>query len=87
MALPIGTFIAVQRLVRRRAQMEIQGETAGTEASDDERVWNAFFPGDYEDGYFWVRHLSWAVLVAICVAREYRQVMTHLVVDDSGNIR
>ena len=79
MALPIGTFIAVQRLVRGRLQLEMDDEAVETDVSDHERMWKAFFPGDYETEYFWVRHLSWAVLVIICVAKEYGQVPTFFV--------
>ncbi len=76
MALPLGTFIAVQRLIRGRSRLEMDDKAVDTEASDDERMWTAFFPGDYEAEYFWVRHLSWAVLVIICVAKEYGKVPT-----------
>ncbi len=77
MALPLGTFIAVQRLVRGRLQLEMDDEAVDTALSDDKRLWTAFYPGDYEAEYFWVRHFSWAVLVIICVAKEYGQVPTH----------
>ncbi len=50
-----------------------------TDVSHDERMWTTFFPGDYEAEYFWVRHLSWAVLVIICAAKEYWQVPAHAV--------
>ena len=74
LGLPVGTFIAVQRLVRGRARLEMDDEAVDTEVSDEERMWTAFFPGDYKAEHFWVRHLSWAVLVIICVAKEYKQV-------------
>jgi hypothetical protein len=75
--LPVGTFIAVQRLVRDRSRWETDVEH--TDVSHDARMWTAFFPGDYEAEYFWVRHLSWAVLVIICAAKEYWQVPAHTV--------
>jgi hypothetical protein len=80
LALPVGTLIAVQRLVRERSRRETDVEEVDLEKSDDELMWKAFFPGDYEIEYFWVRHLSWAVLGMICVAKEYGQVPTHLFV-------
>jgi hypothetical protein len=79
LGLPVGTFIAVQRLVRDRSRWETDVEAVDTDVSDDERMWKAFFPGDYETEYFWVRHLSWAVLVIICAAKEYWQVPTRTV--------
>jgi hypothetical protein len=79
LGLPIGTFIAVQRLVRDRSHRELDVKAVDTGVSDSERMWTAFFPGDYETEYFWVRHLSWAVLVIICAAKEYWQVPTHTV--------
>jgi hypothetical protein len=79
LGLPIGTFIAVQRLVRDRSRWETDLELVDTDVSDDERMWKAFFPGDYEPEYFWVRHLSWAVLVIICAAKEFWQVPTRTV--------
>ena len=78
MGLPVTTFIAVQRLVRARSLLETDVEAVDTEGSDEERMWKAFFPGDYDAEYFWVRHLSWAILVAICAAKEYGQVPTYL---------
>ena len=75
LGLPVGTFIAVQRLVRDRSRWETDEEH--TDLSHDERMWKTFFPGDYEAEYFWVRHLSWAVLVMICAAKEYWQVQAH----------
>jgi hypothetical protein len=74
LGLPIGTFIAVQRLVRDRSHKELDVEAVHTDVSDSERMWTAFFPGDYETEYFWVRHLSWAVLLIICAVKEYWQV-------------
>ena len=79
LGLPIGTFIAVQRLVRDRSHRELDVEAVDPDVSDSERMWTAFFPGDYETEYFWVRHLSWAVLVIICAAKEYWQVPTRTV--------
>ena len=78
LGLPVGTFIAVQRLVRDRSRLEMDDKAVDT-ASHDERMWTAFFPGDYEVEYFWVRHLSWAVLVIICAAKEFWQVPTRTV--------
>jgi hypothetical protein len=69
-ALPVGTFIAVQRLVRDRSRWETAVEAVDTDVSDDERMWKAFFPGDYKAEYFWVRHQP----------KEYGQVPTHLFV-------
>jgi len=80
LGLPVGTYIAVQRLVRDRSRWETDLEVVDTEVSDDERMWKAFFPGDYKAEYFWVRHLSWAALVITCAAKEYGQVPTHLFV-------
>ena len=86
-ALPVGSFIAVQRLVRRRSQLRMGEEAADNEAANAACMWKAFFPGDYEDGYFWMRHLSWAILVVICATKEYGQVPSHLVVVVCRNIR
>ncbi len=77
LGLPVGTFIAVKRLVRGRTRLESDNKEVDTEVSDDEQMWKAFFPGDYEAEYFWVRHLSWGLLVVICAAKEYWQVPTH----------
>jgi hypothetical protein len=68
-AFPVGTFVKAQRLARRGAQLETDDD-----AVSHARMWGVFFPGDYKDGYFWVRHLGWAVLVVICTVKEYRQV-------------
>jgi hypothetical protein len=79
MALPLVTFIAVQRLVRGRSRFEMDDGADDNEISDEGRMWKAFFPGDYKAEYFWVRHLSWAVLVIICAAKEFWQVPTRTV--------
>ena len=54
-ALPVCTFVAVQRLVRRRTQFGTDNDSASASESDDARMWQAFFPGDYKDHHFWVR--------------------------------